>query len=124
MLNHTVANLEDPNMQFMTQPQVSGTRGGHTVTLQQLARQSINLLGGLKGASGDRLLFREGHKDNWDLGDGSSQRIRDMIDGYIAKAEIDAPPAEADPVEAPNPGMLAGLADSLDLKQAGINTII
>jgi len=70
------------------------------------------------------LLFRKGLKDNWDLGDASSQRIKDMIDGYIAKAEIDAPPAEADPVEALNPGMLAGLADSLDLKQAGINTII
>ena len=47
-LYQTVADLEDPNMQFAAQGQVSGTRGGHTISLQQLARDGVVLLGGLK----------------------------------------------------------------------------
>ena len=124
-LNQTVADLEDPNLQFTTQTQVSGTKGGHTVTLQQLARDGVILLGGLKGASGDQIQFRADLKDNCDLGDLASERAKKRIDDYIAQNDIDAPPAEADPVEAPNPDLIsADPQESLDLKQAGINAVI
>ena len=124
-LNQTVADLEDPNMQFTTQPQVSGTKGGHTVTLQQLARDGVVLFGGLKGASRDQVQFRDDLKDNCDLGDGASQRAKQRIDDYIAQNGIDAPPAESDPVEAPNPDLIsADPQKSLDLKQVGIKAVI
>ena len=124
-LAQTVADLKDPNMQFATQTQVSGTRGGHVVSLQQLARDGAALFGGLKGASGDRLMFREDLKDNCDFADSESQAAKNRIDDYIARAGIDAPPAEANPVEAPNPDLLSAVSrDSLDLKQEDINTLI
>lgn len=40
-----VDELEDPAIQFAAQPQVSGTNGGHTVSLQSLARDGATLLG-------------------------------------------------------------------------------
>lgn len=124
-LDRTVADLEDPNMQFSPQAQVSGTKGGHTISLQQLARDGVVLLGGLKGASGDRVQLREDLVDNCNFADRASQQRKDTIDNYITKAGVDAPPAEANPVEAPSPDLLsAPLQDSLDLKQAGINTVI
>ncbi len=121
----TVADLEDANMQFASQPQISGTKGGHTIALQQLARDDAVLLGGLKGASGDRIHLREDLRDNCDQGDNSSQRMKERIDEYIVKEGIDAPLAEPDPVETPNPDLsLAGFQDSLDLKKERINTVI
>ena len=124
-LDQTVADLEDPNMQFATQTQVSGTRGGHTISLQQLARDGVILLGGLKGASGDQIQMRENLIENCNFADGVAQRRKQQIDDYITTAGIDAPPAEIDPIEAPNLALLsAPVQDSLDLKRAGINTVI
>lgn len=92
-LDATVADLDDPNMQFATQPQVSGTRGGHTVALQQLARDGVVLLGGLKGASGNQVQFQDNLKENCVFGDDASQGAKNRIDTYIANNGIDAPPA-------------------------------
>ncbi len=47
-LDVTLDALEDPAMQFTTQPQVSGTEGGHTLSLQYLAQRGITLLGRLR----------------------------------------------------------------------------
>ena len=124
-LDQTVADLEDPNMQFAAQGQVSGTKGGHTISLQQLARDGVVLLGGLKGASGDRIQLLPNLVDNCNFADGVAQRRKIQIDDFIAKNGIDAPPAEADPVEGPNPDLLtAAVQDSLDMKQENINTVI
>ena len=43
-----------------TQPQVSGTRGGHTISLQALARDGATLLGHVAGIDGRRLLLAPG----------------------------------------------------------------
>ena len=124
-LDQTVADLEDPNMQFAPQGQVSGTRGGHTISLQQLARDGVVLLGGLDGASGDHIQLGDNLVENCTFADGVSQRRKEQLDAFISKNGIDAPPAEPDPNDAPNPALLsAPVQDSLDLKQAGINTVI
>ncbi len=86
-LYQTVADLEDPNMQFAAQGQVSGTKGGHTISLQQLARDGVVLLGGLKGVSGDQLSLRENFVENCDFADGVSQRRKIQIDAFIEKME-------------------------------------
>jgi len=86
-LYQTVADLEDPNMQFAAQGQVSGTNGGHTISLQQLARDGVVLLGGLKGVSGDQLSLRENLVENRDFADGVSQRRKIQIDAFIEKME-------------------------------------
>ena len=112
-------------MQFATQGQVSGTRGGHAISLQQLARDGVVLLGGLNGASGDRIQLRENLIENCNFADGVAQRRKSQIDAFIDENGIDAPPAETDPIEAPNPALQsAPVQGSLDLKQAGISTVI
>ena len=124
-LCQTVADLEDPNMQFAAQPQVSGTRGSHTISLQQLARDGVVLLGGLKGVSGDQISLMENLVENCDFADGVSQRRRVQLDAFMEKIGIDAPPAVADPVDAPNQALMSEpVRESLDLKQEGIGTVI
>ena len=112
-------------MQLAAQGQVSGTRGGHTISLQQLARDGVVLLGGLKGVSGDQLSLRENLVENCDFADGVYQRRKIQIDAFIEKNGIDAPPAVDDPIDVPNPDLLAApVRESLDLKQEGISTVI
>ncbi len=124
-LDTTVADLADPKMQYAAQGQVSGTRGGHAVSLQQLARDGAVVLGGLKGASGDTIQLRDNLIENCNFADNASQRHKDSIDQYITNNGIDAPPGEANPIEAPNPALLsAPLRDSLNLIQEGIKTVI
>ena len=74
-------------MQFAAQGQVSGTKVGHTISLQQLARYGVVLLGGLKGVSGDQLSLRENLVENRDFADGVSQRRKIQIDAFIEKME-------------------------------------
>jgi putative flavoprotein involved in K+ transport len=124
-LYQTVADLEDPNMQYAAQPQVSGTRGGHTISLQQLARDGVVLLGCLTGVSGDQISLRESLVENCDFADGVSQRLKVQLDAFIEKNGIDAPPAVDDPVDVPNQALRSEpVRESLDLKQEGISTVI
>ena len=117
-------DLEDPNMEFAPQVQVSGTKGGHAVSLQQLAREGVIMLGGMKGATGDVVTLADNLRDNYDQADTASLALKTRIDEYIAKNEIDAPLAQEDPVEDANPDVFANPKESIDLKKEGINTVI
>ena len=117
-------DLEDPNMEFAPQPQVSGTRGGHAVTLQQLAREGVIMLGGMKGATGDVVTLEDNLRENYDQADAASLALKTRIDEYIAKNGIDAAPAEEDPAEDPNPDIFASHKESIDLTKESINTVI
>ena len=117
-------DLEDPNMEFAPQPQVSGTRGGHAVSLQQLAREGVILLGSMRGAAGDVVTLEDNLQENYDQADAASMAHKTRIDEYIEKNGIDAPSAEEDPVEDPNPNIFASHKESIDLTKEGINTVI
>lgn len=118
-------DLADPNDVRAPQPQVSGTRGGHTVSLQQLARDGVRLLGRWRGARGRGLEFDEDLEANVARGDQFAAMIRGLADQAIAKAGLEVPAAEPDPVEAPFPGMAAMSAvRELDLDRTGIRTVI
>jgi putative flavoprotein involved in K+ transport len=98
-------DLEDPREQWARQGQISGTRGGHTVSLHQLARDGATLLGRLNGVDGRRLTFGDDLLANVASGDEASTKLRAGLDMFISKAGIDAPPAEPDPAEAPFEGL-------------------
>ena len=82
-----VPNRRRPGRPHAAQGQVSGTNGGHTISLQQLARDGVVLLGGLKGVSGDQLSLRENLVENRDFADGVSQRRKIQIEAFIEKME-------------------------------------
>jgi len=118
-------DLEDPNEVRAAQPQISGTRGGHTLCLHQLARDGATLLGRLKAADGRVLQIEGDLQANVAKADAFSTKLKGMVDMLIDKAGIDAPPAEVDPVEAPFEGIAAMAAiRQLDLDEANIRTII
>jgi len=118
-------DLEDPNEIRAKQPQTSGTNGGHTVSLQQLARDGVTLLGRLDGIDGRVLRIAGDLEAHVAKGDEMSAKIKAGLDMFIAKAGVDAPPAEPDPVEAPFDG-IADMAAvrQLDLDDAGIRAIV
>jgi putative flavoprotein involved in K+ transport len=117
--------LEDPAMELAAQPQVSGTDGGHTVSLQSLARDGATLLGRALGVEGHTLMLGDDLQECIDFADEKSQAIKSQIDDYVEQAGIDAPSPETDPGEPDLPDLNgSGQLKSLDLRKAGVSTII
>jgi putative flavoprotein involved in K+ transport len=97
----------------------------HTISLQSLSARGVVLLGRFTGVeSGGLLSFADDLEENIRFADEASARMQRQIDEYIARAGIDAPPADSDPAETvasrvPNPPIR-----SLDLAEHGITTVI
>jgi putative flavoprotein involved in K+ transport len=112
----------------MPLPQISGTDGGHTISLQALARRGVELLGRLVSIHGDRVsLAADDVLENLALADAFSAKIRRSIDAYVRMRRIAAPPAEADEAERPlDAAELARLVQrpTLDLRAEGITSIV
>jgi putative flavoprotein involved in K+ transport len=123
--DQTLDDLEDSRMAYMAQPQISGTKGGHTVSLQSLEKMGATLLGRLQGCADGKMQFADNLAENIIFADQISDKFRDMIEGYITKAGIDAPPAEADEADLPdhNPQDRQPPME-LDPIEVGITTII
>jgi putative flavoprotein involved in K+ transport len=101
--DQTMSDLEDSRMASMAQPQISGTRGGHTVSLQGLEKMGAILLGRLQGCTDGKLQFADNLAENIIFADQVSAKFRGMVEGYIAKQGIDAPPAEEIEADLPDP---------------------
>ena len=71
----------------------TGRDGGHEIDLRKFAAEGMQLYGRLEDVQGDEVTFRPDLAANLDAADQVYLRIRGMIDDYIAKAGIDAPPA-------------------------------
>jgi len=100
--DQTMNDLEDPRMAYMAQPQISGTDGGHTVSLQSLEKMGATLLGRLQGCEGGKFQFADNLAENIVFADQISAKFKGMVEGYIAKQGIDAPPAEEDEADLPD----------------------
>jgi putative flavoprotein involved in K+ transport len=102
-------------------PHVSGTRGGHDLSVHRFARDGIRLLGRVTGARGGALLLADDLKANLANVDRFEANFLGMIDAYIERAGLDAPP-ETRPVE--RDGYDAPDIRELDLEAAGIRHVI
>lgn len=98
----------------------TGRDGGHEIDLRQFAAEGVKLYGMLDKVDGDIVTFRPDLAANLEAADKVYLRIRKMIDDYIAKNGIDAPPAE--PYVAP--WQVAEEPASLDLRAANIKAVI
>lgn len=102
-------------------PHFSGTNGGHTINLHQFARDGVTLLGHLHGAENNKVWFAPDLHENLAKVDRFEIELLKMIDGYIQANGLEAPiediPQLRDGYEQP-------IIDELDLKAAGINTVI
>ena len=91
----TADQLPDPRRRFNPMPALTGRNGGHDTNLRRYAADGIELGGHLTEADGERLTFA-GDLDASLAGADRffDERFRGLIDTYIERAGIEAPPAE------------------------------
>ena len=112
-----------PGMEHVTIA-VSGAYGGHTVDFRRLAHGGITLVGRTDGFADGKMSFAGDLRANIERGDANYLSVLDEADAHIAANKLDFPPEpdarklEAMPDCALNPIL------SLDLRQAGITSII
>jgi putative flavoprotein involved in K+ transport len=110
-------------MRQSPQPMVSGGRGGHTLALQQLARDGVILLGHLTGTDGGAFQFADDLAANIEFADTFAARARSQIDKYVETQPGEFPPADTDPAERPLDVAL-GAPDHIDPASEGISTVL
>ena len=122
----TLASLEDTAISRMAQPQISGLgRRGHTVSLQQLARQGAVILGRLLDIDDSALVLSDDAAANVRFADTISQKLKNDIDAYLARIGIAPPPLEEDLADVPDPvAECASPLRRLNLRDAGIGAVI
>ena len=84
-------------------PMLSGAHGGQTLSYQQLARDGVRLLGRLAGADGGTLGFGPELPRHIQHADQGAAQFRRLVDEYVTRAGIAAPPPDTDPAERPGP---------------------
>jgi len=126
LMDQQVEDLADPVMQFAAQPQVSGVGPrGRTVSLQELQRQGVRLMGRLSDVTDGVLTTDDGLAGHIAFADGFSAELKQNIDVFVQGHGIDAPPAEVDPIDvAAGPGVAAAGLVSLDLAAEAVSTVV
>ncbi|MHB8674131.1 MAG: flavin-containing monooxygenase [Candidatus Limnocylindrales bacterium] len=116
----TVDELPDPRLRFAGNPHLSGHGGGHDTNLRQFAADGIRLVGRVEGGAGEVVRFAPDLAANLRFADTFfDQRFRPLLDAFIERADIAAPPDERTVVEFEPPEVT-----ELDLAAEGISTII
>jgi putative flavoprotein involved in K+ transport len=117
--------LEDPSMQFAAQPQVSGTEGGHTVSLQSLARDGATLLGRVDDAGRHGLTLSDDLRDSIAFADQKAELFKSEIDAWIDRQGLVVEDPEPDPGEPPLPDLWGSdRLRTLDLRGEDVSSII
>jgi putative flavoprotein involved in K+ transport len=102
-------------------PHLTGKDGGHNLSLHQFARDGVHLLGHVTGTTGTTLHLAPDLYESLAKGDGFEKQGQQMIDGFIQAMGIDAPPETMPELR---DGYAQPLRESLDLRQAGIGSIV
>lgn len=100
---------------------VTGRDGGRDIDLRRFALEGMALHGPLRSADGERLRLEPRLEANLDAADDTYRRINRMIDAYIAREGIDAPPAP--PPYAP-PWEPGEERTELDCAAAGVAAVV
>lgn len=117
--------LEDPQEMYAAQPQISGTNGGHSVSLHLLGRNGARLLGRLNGTQGRVLQIAGDLLANVAVGDDKANGFKAALDAAIEKMGLDVPPPEDDPADVPFDGMADMAAvRQVDLDDAQIRSVV
>ncbi|MFQ5959755.1 MAG: NAD(P)-binding domain-containing protein [Candidatus Methylomirabilales bacterium] len=125
LLETRVDELKDPSVEFAAQPQISGSHGGHTLSLQSLARDGATLLGRALDVDGHVLKLGSDLMECIDFANDKSQAFTTMIDDFVEREGIEAPPPQPDPFEPELPDLKGSdQMDTLDLRNAGVSSVI
>jgi len=103
---------------------VSGAHGGHTVDFRKLAAQGLHLLGSTAAFAGNSVRFENNLADNIRAGDADYLALLNAADEYIERNGLDLPEEPEAKYLLPDPPCMTEPTLQLDLKQAGISSII
>lgn len=120
--DRTADQLPSPQARSFSPPLITGKDGGHALNLHCFYRDGVTLLGHLRGFEDGYLLLAPDLKESLAKSDQQGVQLLKMVDGYIAKTGIAAPPPE--PAEVFKDAYSAHEVLSLDIQQSGISTII
>jgi putative flavoprotein involved in K+ transport len=105
--------------------QISGARGGHTLSYQHLERLGAVLLGGVADVSGSLVTLHDDLARNIIYADQASATVRSRIDAHIARSRADAPPPDVDAADEPYPvRSIPATPRELRLRHSGVATVI
>ena len=114
--------LPSPAARFMCNPLISGNDGGHSIRLRDLGRRGVRLHGHFEGTDDGEITFSDDLAARMALVEAAfGQRMKLMLDAYIAAAGIDAPVAEPVPADDWQP---TSSGARLDLGAEGIASVI
>ena len=103
---------------------VSGAHGGQTVDFRKLAAKGMVLLGKTSGFDHGTIRFAPDLAANIAKGDADYLSVLGEADAFVARTGLNLPPEPEAHVIGPDPECLTSPILSLDLKAAGITTII
>jgi putative flavoprotein involved in K+ transport len=116
----TAEKLPDPRRRLNPMPALSGHDGGHDTNLRRYAAAGMTLAGHLVGADGERLTFAHDLAASLASADRFfDDRFRAVIDAYIDRVGIAAPPDDRIDVIRETP-----CRTELHLLHEGISTIV
>ncbi len=117
------ATTPHPSMEHTTIA-VSGARGGHTVDFRQLATDGMTLLGRAETCQDGVMRFAPDLQANIHRGDADYLSVLDSADAYAAREGLDMPEEPDARRISPDPQCVRDPILQLDLKEAGIASII
>jgi putative flavoprotein involved in K+ transport len=123
-VEQTADQLPSPSARFAANPQLSGKDGGHTLNLHRFARDGVTLLGRLVGVEGHRIVLAPDLQENLANADKASEDFKQGVDEFVRRTGMDVPAPEPDPVDEVRSDAGRHAPAALDLKAAGITTVI
>ncbi|WP_085032471.1 NAD(P)-binding domain-containing protein [Ensifer aridi] len=96
----------------------------HTISLQSLSARGVVLLGRFRGVENGSLIFGDELDDNIRFADEASANAKRLIDEYIERAGLDAPPAEDDPAEMVEPRLPDPPIRSIDWNASRVRSVV
>jgi|SRR5262245_22696759 len=112
-------DLADPAVAELAQPVVAGTEGGRSISLHQLARASVTLLGRLLAVDGWTMRLGDDRDENISYADRSADEFRREVDAFLGeRASEDEPDPADEPVVLPEPAI------ELDLRRVGVGSVV
>jgi putative flavoprotein involved in K+ transport len=103
---------------------VSGVDGGHSIDFRRLAAKGLILVGRTQSCANSVLTFAGDLAQNIANGDAYLRALLDEADAYLARNGLELPEEPEARSILPDPDCLRSPILSLDLKKAGIATII
>lgn len=117
----TVDQLPSPQAKFASKPIISGSNGGHTLSLHQFARDGVTLLGRIQGVKDGKVTLAQDLRDNLARADKFEDDFAMRIDEFIAKSGLEAP---AEVLPRLRDGYNGEQLSELSLNDAHIKTVI